>query len=144
MMCKTFVENGATVYVVSRKPAAVAEAVAALNGLSSCTGRAVALPADVRVHHIAFLSFLHFFSFSYTHTRYIISSAFKVGTEAACKALAAEVASKESKIDILVNNAGITWGSDFEEHPEAAWGKTYNLNVTVSVCSAVCSVVCSV
>jgi len=99
MMCKTFVENGATVYVVSRKAAAVAEAVAALNGLSSCTGRAVALPADV-------------------------------GTEAACKALAAEVASKESKIDILVNNAGITWGSDFEEHPEAAWGKTYNLNVT--------------
>ena len=47
MCCKALVENGATVWVVSRKKGAVEEACTALNGLSTATGRAIPFPADV-------------------------------------------------------------------------------------------------
>ncbi|NYT75983.1 SDR family oxidoreductase [Alcaligenaceae bacterium] len=33
-------------------------------------------------------------------------------------------------IDILVNNAGTTWGAPTEEHPDEAWHKVINLNVS--------------
>ena len=33
-------------------------------------------------------------------------------------------------IDILVNNAGATWGAPAEDHPDAAWHKVMNLNVS--------------
>jgi NAD(P)-dependent dehydrogenase (short-subunit alcohol dehydrogenase family) len=98
-MAKCFVENGAKVYVVSRKAQACDTVTDGLNKLPGKTGVAVSMPADV-------------------------------GSDENCKALAAKIASLEDKVDVLVNNAGITWGDDFEDHPEAAWAKLYNLNVT--------------
>ena len=46
-----------------------------------------------------------------------------------CKALAAALAERESKLDILVNNAGAAWGAPFDEFPEAGWDKVMDLNV---------------
>lgn len=45
-----------------------------------------------------------------------------------CKALAAEIASRESKLHILVNNAGLTWSADIDEFSEKAWDKVMNLD----------------
>jgi NAD(P)-dependent dehydrogenase (short-subunit alcohol dehydrogenase family) len=39
-------------------------------------------------------------------------------SEEGCKALAAEIAKRESRVDVLVNNSGVTWGGDLEHHPE--------------------------
>ena len=52
-----------------------------------------------------------------------------VSTVEGCKALAAALAERESKLDILVNNAGAAWGAPFEEFPEAGWDKVMDLNV---------------
>ena len=52
-----------------------------------------------------------------------------VSSVAGCKALAAALAERESKLDILVNNAGAAWGAPFEEFPEAGWDKVMDLNV---------------
>eukprot|EP00732_Lithocolla_globosa_P006103 Lithocolla_globosa_v1_NODE_6844_length_1028_cov_17.869476.p1 type:complete len:287 gc:universal NODE_6844_length_1028_cov_17.869476:956-96(-) len=98
MMAKTFVENGAKAYIVSRKKKACDEVADALNRLG-LPGKAVSFPADV-------------------------------GSDAACKKLAADIGELETKVDVLINNAGITWGDDFDDFPEEAWGKTFNLNVT--------------
>lgn len=51
-------------------------------------------------------------------------------TEAACKALADEIAKRETRVDVLINNSGIAWGGDIENTPEAAWTKVLSLNVT--------------
>lgn len=45
------------------------------------------------------------------------------------RALAARVRNAEPLLDILVNNAGAAWGAPFEEFPESAWDKVFNLNV---------------
>ena len=47
----------------------------------------------------------------------------------ACKALAAEIASREKSLDILVNNAGAAWGEDFDTFPENGWDKVVDLNM---------------
>jgi NAD(P)-dependent dehydrogenase (short-subunit alcohol dehydrogenase family) len=47
-----------------------------------------------------------------------------------CRALAAKIASQETKLHCLVNNAGATWGASFEDFPESAWLKVMTLNVT--------------
>jgi NAD(P)-dependent dehydrogenase (short-subunit alcohol dehydrogenase family) len=52
-----------------------------------------------------------------------------VSTVEGCKALAAAIAERESKLDILVNNAGVAWGAPFEEFPEHGWDKVMNLNL---------------
>ncbi len=52
-----------------------------------------------------------------------------VSTDDGCRALASEVANRESKLDILVNNAGANWGAPLEEYPDAAWDKVLALNV---------------
>jgi NAD(P)-dependent dehydrogenase (short-subunit alcohol dehydrogenase family) len=52
-----------------------------------------------------------------------------LSTEAGVLALAEAVKAREAKLHILVNNAGATWGARYEEYPEAAWDKLYNLNV---------------
>jgi NAD(P)-dependent dehydrogenase (short-subunit alcohol dehydrogenase family) len=52
-----------------------------------------------------------------------------VSTVEGCKALAAELASREDHLDILVNNAGAAWGVTFEEFPESGWDKVMDLNV---------------
>jgi NAD(P)-dependent dehydrogenase (short-subunit alcohol dehydrogenase family) len=45
------------------------------------------------------------------------------------KRLAAELASRETRLDVLVNNAGVAWGADFGQFPEAGWDKVMDLNV---------------
>jgi NAD(P)-dependent dehydrogenase (short-subunit alcohol dehydrogenase family) len=52
-----------------------------------------------------------------------------VSTVEGCRALAAEIAERESRLDILVNNAGAAWGAPFEEFPEAGWDKVMDVNV---------------
>ncbi len=107
MMCKTLVENGATVFVVSRKQGACNAAAEALNELPTrhLQGRAVSQPCDV-------------------------------STDAGCRALVADVVNAgHESIDILINNAGITWGGDFdsfgeEDDGKSAWDKVFRLNVT--------------
>jgi len=45
------------------------------------------------------------------------------------KALAAEIARRESRLDILVNNAGAAWGAEFDQFPESGWDKVMNINL---------------
>jgi NAD(P)-dependent dehydrogenase (short-subunit alcohol dehydrogenase family) len=52
-----------------------------------------------------------------------------ISTVAGCKALAAELAARESRLDILVNNAGAAWGEPFENFPEKGWDKVMDLNL---------------
>lgn len=52
-----------------------------------------------------------------------------VSTVEGCKALAAAIAERETKLDILINNAGAAWGAPFEEFPEAGWDKVMDVNV---------------
>ncbi|KAG7401770.1 hypothetical protein PHYBOEH_011059 [Phytophthora boehmeriae] len=51
-------------------------------------------------------------------------------SEAGCKALAQEIAKRESKVDVLINNSGVSWGGSFDQHHEAAWNKVLTVNVT--------------
>ena len=107
MMCRALVENGATVFVVSRKEAACAAAAEALNSLPTrhLQGRAVSQPCDV-------------------------------STDAGCRALAAAVEGAGfDRVDVLINNAGITWGGEFdafggEDDGKSAWDKVFRLNGT--------------
>jgi NAD(P)-dependent dehydrogenase (short-subunit alcohol dehydrogenase family) len=52
-----------------------------------------------------------------------------LSTEAACTALADELATRESELHILVNNAGATWGAPLADYPADAWDKVLDLNV---------------
>ncbi|MDB5713737.1 MAG: family oxidoreductase [Sphingomonadales bacterium] len=52
-----------------------------------------------------------------------------VSTVEGCRALAAQLAERESRLDILVNNAGVAWGAPFETFPESGWDKVMDLNV---------------
>ena len=52
-----------------------------------------------------------------------------ISTYEGCKALAAEIASREEKLDILVNNAGVAWGAEYVDFPESGWDKVMDTNV---------------
>lgn len=52
-----------------------------------------------------------------------------VSTVEGCRAIAAAIAERESRLDILINNAGAAWGAPFEEFPEAGWDKVMDVNV---------------
>ena len=52
-----------------------------------------------------------------------------LSTEAGCRALADEVARRESRLDVLVNNAGATWGAPMADYDEAAFERVLALNV---------------
>ena len=52
-----------------------------------------------------------------------------LSTEAECRRLAEEIASREDRLHILVNNAGATWGAPIEEFDDAAWDRVLSLNV---------------
>lgn len=52
-----------------------------------------------------------------------------LSTEAECRRLAAEVATREERVHVLVNNAGATWGAPLAEFPESAWDKVLDLNL---------------
>lgn len=58
-----------------------------------------------------------------------IGIAADLSTEAGCLALAAAIAEREDRIHLLVNNAGATWGAPLEEYPDAAFDKTFAINV---------------
>jgi NAD(P)-dependent dehydrogenase (short-subunit alcohol dehydrogenase family) len=58
-----------------------------------------------------------------------ISLPMDVSTVAGCKALAAALAERETRLDILVNNAGAAWSAPFEDFPEEGWDKVMDLNV---------------
>ena len=52
-----------------------------------------------------------------------------LATEAACNALAAQIAEREDALHVLVNNVGATWGAPLAEYPGDAWDKVLDLNV---------------
>ncbi|MHB1906387.1 MAG: SDR family oxidoreductase [Acidimicrobiales bacterium] len=52
-----------------------------------------------------------------------------LSTEAGCRALADEIARRESRLDVLVNNAGATWGAPMDDYDEAAFERVLSLNV---------------
>ena len=52
-----------------------------------------------------------------------------LSTEAGCRALAQQLADRETQLHVLVNNAGNTWGAPFEEFDDAAWDRVLSLNV---------------
>jgi len=52
-----------------------------------------------------------------------------LSTEAECRRLADELATRESSLDVLVNNAGATWGAPMATYDEAAFERVLALNV---------------
>jgi len=52
-----------------------------------------------------------------------------LSTEAECRRLADEIASREEQLHVLVNNAGATWGAPLDEYDDAAWNRVLDLNV---------------
>ncbi len=52
-----------------------------------------------------------------------------LSTSEGIKALAGEIAKRESQLDILVNNAGAAWGAPIEDYPESGWDKVMDINV---------------
>src|SRR4029079_9635827 len=52
-----------------------------------------------------------------------------LSTEAECRRLADEIASREDRLHILINNAGATWGAPLAEHDDAAWDRVLDINV---------------
>lgn len=52
-----------------------------------------------------------------------------ISTEESVKALAAELAKRETKLDILVNNAGTNWGAPLADYSDDAFQKVLATNV---------------
>lgn len=52
-----------------------------------------------------------------------------LGNEEGVIGLANAIKERESKLHILVNNSGATWGAPYEEYPDEAFDKIFNLNV---------------
>jgi NAD(P)-dependent dehydrogenase (short-subunit alcohol dehydrogenase family) len=52
-----------------------------------------------------------------------------VGTEAGCRALADEIAKRESALHVLVNNAGANWGAPLAEYPDSGFDKVLATNL---------------
>jgi NAD(P)-dependent dehydrogenase (short-subunit alcohol dehydrogenase family) len=52
-----------------------------------------------------------------------------LSTEAGCRGLADEIASRDGTLDILVNNAGATWAVPIEDFGDAAWERALSVNV---------------
>lgn len=59
----------------------------------------------------------------------VIGLPMDISTVEGCRALAAEIGTREEKLDILVNNAGAAWGEPYESFGEAGWDKVMDLNV---------------
>ena len=52
-----------------------------------------------------------------------------LSTPDGCQALAEQLTAREPKLDILVNNSGAAWGAAFDDFPESAWDKVFQLNL---------------
>jgi NAD(P)-dependent dehydrogenase (short-subunit alcohol dehydrogenase family) len=52
-----------------------------------------------------------------------------VGTEAGCRALADEIAKRESALHVLFNNAGANWGAPLAEYPDSGFDKVLATNL---------------
>ncbi|KAJ3860787.1 hypothetical protein EV359DRAFT_84977 [Lentinula novae-zelandiae] len=102
MIALGFAQNGAKVYIASRKEPQLKEAVAEISaGLKNAT-----TPGSVS---------------------YIVAN---IGSKAGCNALIDEFKKRESKLHVLVNNSGITWGGPYEDFPEEkGWDNVFNVNV---------------
>lgn len=59
----------------------------------------------------------------------VIGLPLDLSTVEGCRALAAEIAARETRLDILINNAGAAWAAPFEDFPESGWDKVMDLNV---------------
>ncbi|KAJ3849947.1 hypothetical protein EV368DRAFT_85030 [Lentinula lateritia] len=102
MIALGFAQNGAKVYIASRKEFQLKEAVAEISaGLKNAT-----TPGSVS---------------------YIVAN---IGSKAGCNTLIDEFKKRESKLHVLVNNSGITWGGPYEDFPEEkGWDNVFNVNV---------------
>eukprot|EP00940_MAST-03C_sp_MAST-3C-sp2_P002691 g2691.t1 len=100
MIARAFVQNGAKVYIVSRKKKACDSVAEYLNSVSERGGSAVSLPANLS---------------SDEGCRNMVREFEKI--------------EPTKKVDVLVNNAGVTWGDSFDDFPEKAWSRTMTLNV---------------
>ncbi|ETK79322.1 hypothetical protein F441_15075 [Phytophthora nicotianae CJ01A1] len=97
MIADGFVQNGAKVYIASRKLEACQAAAKELNAKGP--GICIALKVDLT-------------------------------SEDECKAFAAEIIKRESRLDVLVNNSGDGSDTPVENTPASVWGETFALNVT--------------
>ena len=52
-----------------------------------------------------------------------------LSSEAGCRALADELAGRESRLHILVNNSGASWMAPLEDYPEDRWDRLFELNL---------------
>jgi len=52
-----------------------------------------------------------------------------LGTAEGVQTLASALAEREQAINALFNNAGATWGAPFDEFPESAFDKVFNVNI---------------
>ncbi|ORY53829.1 NAD(P)-binding protein [Rhizoclosmatium globosum] len=102
MITAALAQNGAKVYIASRKLKVVQDAAAEINAMPNTIaskGEVIALQADL------------------------------VDKEK-CVAFVNQIKAKEQKLHILVNNAGISWGSDLLDFDEKnGWDKLMAVNV---------------
>ncbi|KAI8609885.1 hypothetical protein BC830DRAFT_1148398 [Chytriomyces sp. MP71] len=102
MIASALAQNGARVYIASRKLKVVTEAADHINANAQTTksgGRVVALQADLT-------------------------------DKAKVLAFADEIKKRESKVHVLVNNAGMSWGGDLLDFDEKnGWDRLMALNV---------------
>jgi NAD(P)-dependent dehydrogenase (short-subunit alcohol dehydrogenase family) len=100
MIAAAYVQNGAKVYIASRKLSDLERVAAQLTAAGKANGgQCLPLQADV-------------------------------ATKAGCDALADQVKQRESRLDVLVNNSGLSWGAPMTDFPEASgWDKVFALNV---------------
>lgn len=99
-IAKTFVENGAKVYITSRSAETCERAAKRLT--EAGPGRCIALPED-------------------------LSS--EAGCKRLAERFAEAEGGSDPQLHVLVNNSGIAWGAPLESYPEAQWDRVMALNV---------------
>lgn len=52
-----------------------------------------------------------------------------IGTEQGCQDLVQRVSTHTHRLHGVINNAGATWGAPFDDFPDAAWDKVFDINV---------------
>ncbi|KAI9033509.1 hypothetical protein DFJ74DRAFT_652691 [Hyaloraphidium curvatum] len=102
MMTTALAQNGARVYIASRKLPVLQQTADEINSdpaVKASGGQVIPVKADLR-------------------------------TRKECEALAATMKEKETKLNILINNSGIAWGGPLLDFPEAqGWMQTFQINL---------------